>query len=405
MKDYALPHCLPSPGMLHIYHNIMKDLDTVLESAQLWMQGWKSLGPLLSKSYMRKRFIGTCLLRGPQGAFRSLFERDFPDVVTWRWGSVVQVLDKLLPAEPALRLCWDAVKFGAPDRARDHGEEGDVSLDLARVSETINCHAWWLRGHMLFALHSIGRALQQWSEGCDCHTKIVKDRLQGVAAGLDLNLGVSTCPLAGKRACQLSQGVHKVLVALGGTAAGAREQFLQACPDVDAASLEAVLSDFQLALDRFKLVLNYKTRCWQTLPWKLAQVSDPDEESARQSTKAILAEFDEDKYGEVELHPDTQAVAHRLTLLYLAPGGAVREALQKFCEGGSRADNSVLLQLCAQFVLMPTVERVIEAEHSTVAKQAVHRRVTGAYISVHLRLAEICKMLETQEDLAGLLLR
>ena len=189
-----------------------------------------------------------------------------------------------------------------------------------------------------------------------------------------------------------------MLQELAGSPRSMREQLRQACPDADAADVEAVLSDFQLALDRFGLILDHKTRCWRTLPWKLALVADPEEDKARQHTQEILKEFDEHGYGGLQQHIDTQALAHRLTLHYLTPGAAVREALEGFLAGGERLADSVLVQLCAQFVFMPTAERVIEAEHSIIAKRAIHRKVTGAYIALHLRLPEICKMLEGSDS-------
>ena len=91
---------------------------------------------------------------------------------------------------------------------------------------------------------------------------------------------------------------------------------------------ERLLADYQLGLDRFALVLEHKTRCWQTLPWKLALLCEASEQQARRHAKELLREFDEQQeYSDIPMHPDTAALAHRLKLHYLSPGDSSAASL------------------------------------------------------------------------------
>ena len=78
----------------------------------------------------------------------------------------------------------------------------------------------------------------------------------------------------------------------------------------------------------------------------------------------------------------------------------MRQALESFVGERSRSELPVLLQLMCQFMFMPTSERIVEGEHAKIAKGTVHRRVSGAYVSLHLRLPEVCAMLKSS-DAAG----
>ena len=217
----------------------MQDLDATLTSATQWLQGWQTLGPILSTPHLRKRFIGTCLVEGPQAAWRSAFETGFPKLKSWRWGSVVQVLEQLLPAEMGIRLCWNAAKFsakqGSEETALDETRDAFAFKDLPAITKVVQDSEWWLHGHMLYHLHCVGRSLQQWAEGCECHGPDVQHTLR--SADMRILELVPSCPMAGKRALYLAKGVRPLLARLAGPVDNLRQRLLKSVSNDGNASL------------------------------------------------------------------------------------------------------------------------------------------------------------------------
>eukprot|EP00971_Amphidinium_carterae_P311677 6194969-Amphidinium_carterae.2 len=392
LREFALPHCLPSPGLLHIYHTIMSDLDKVLSQGNNWLERLQKLTNLLGVTHWRKRFLAECVLKRGLHAFREMFERDLPRLVEWRWGTIVEVLQHLLPLEEPLRGAWAPHLFSRSATSESPPDFSEV--DLPAITAIINDRQWWVYSHMLYYLHSVGKNLQEWCEGCDCHSPEVHSRTRGLSQAIGLS-SAKPCPLAGKRSCYLAKGLAGKLKDFGADEHTFKLYLSKAYPNgYEQAGFAQALSDFGFAIKRFGLILNEKTLIWQTPPWSLALLAVADEEEARENARSILKTFDDSCVDSVPMHVETAQVAHRMALYYLTPGSRVRIAIQDFIDGVPRALSSVLQHVCLQFQLMPTVERSVEAAHSLVALQTVKRKVTGSYVSLVLRFGEVMDLIE-----------
>ena len=210
----------------------------------------------------------------------------------------------------------------------------------------------------------------------------------------------ATCPMAGKRAVELSKGVAHLLSIL---ACPVREEvhllLLEEFPAATLVDLESITADFFLGMSRFELILGQKTACWTVLPWKLARIADENEQGARVAAGEIMRHFDEDVAPHLPQHlarsqPGHESIVHRLTIHYLQAGSAARLELEAFISGTPRAQLPELQQLCAQFVFMPTMERIQESDHALVQMSTLRRHVVGPFVSLGLRMPEVLQLLE-----------
>ena len=79
-SGYALPNCIPSPGLVHTVHNLLHDVDLAMPGAPGWMHKWKILAPIITKKHYLKRFVGTCVVGTPLEALRKDFEVQIKDM-------------------------------------------------------------------------------------------------------------------------------------------------------------------------------------------------------------------------------------------------------------------------------------------------------------------------------------
>ena len=165
LSEYLFPFCLPSPGLGHIWSNLMFDIDHTLSGAEEWLRRWQALSPLLTKPYLHKRFMGTCVLGGPFHSLRGSLEGSLmPNLPTWRWGAIFDILDRLLPLQGPLRATWSAESFAARplpasienEIDRDATEAHVRALNLPLITEIITTDWFWMYGRMLLMLHQVG---------------------------------------------------------------------------------------------------------------------------------------------------------------------------------------------------------------------------------------------------------
>ena len=104
VSEYLFPFCLPSPGLGHVWSNLMSDLDHTIKGGEAWLTQWHALAPLLSRPHLHKRFIAACVMDGPFQSLRTTLERCLmPNLPVWRWGAIFNILDRLLPLQGPLR--------------------------------------------------------------------------------------------------------------------------------------------------------------------------------------------------------------------------------------------------------------------------------------------------------------
>ena len=154
---YVFPNSLPSPGLLHVSHNMCADIYRSFATWASGIESFKALAELFYRPELRKRLIGTCLLGTPWEFMKSRLETGLEKPALWRWSTIQRILPKLLGFKRLLQTIWDPHKFGQqPDaQAREEAAaaaEGDRNSDPAEyvdltnlrpITESIRSEAFW----------------------------------------------------------------------------------------------------------------------------------------------------------------------------------------------------------------------------------------------------------------------
>ena len=100
------------PGMLHICHNLLADVDTALTGWEQFWQEAKNIAALLNSRQRRDRLLATCF----HGSYRYASVAKL--IADWslslheeRWGDIVHFLKAARPALLTLRRTWNEERF------------------------------------------------------------------------------------------------------------------------------------------------------------------------------------------------------------------------------------------------------------------------------------------------------
>ena len=399
-SNLVFPNALICPGALHVCHSMVQEVDQALTHFETWLPEFKAVVHLLNRDHLRQRFLATCVL-GSQFDWMQHRVRKLAEPAFWRWNAMANILQGVVKMKSVLQATWSQARFLKPDGADKDSPEG---LDVDLLSCAIRSDSFWAYTCMLCALHSLAEDISSWFEGCPCHSPLtqvedkegavsLKNTLQAAcdAAGVPRE-SPENCPLAGQRSAELASGVLLRHVDL--LSDSALEFFLrQTNSQTDPELLETVLTDYSRGRAHFTEYLSQKLQCWETLPWKFAALTHFDPVCAQMAASEIVTMLEKSPKDE-ELH-------HRVTWQFLRAAEDGGEAalliqLRQLARPGSslcRDPGLALLQEFAQGLkFLPTVERIVEAQHGSIKKGMGFRKVSGAYVSTSLRMPEMKKL-------------
>jgi hypothetical protein len=168
--SYTFANALPWPGMMHVLHNCAHQVHEVALQSWPWFhQRLKAVSKLFTRRWSRERFVEKCIkgTRGEVyvklvgGVFKNkagditcsprhnvlkssrnshvtrangfcrwsltlLLDgagHNFTEAIEWRWGTLMKVLDWLLPLKACCKVCWSKAKFCAGAGGDDPGME------------------------------------------------------------------------------------------------------------------------------------------------------------------------------------------------------------------------------------------------------------------------------------------
>lgn len=132
---YLFPAMLTIAGLLHIFHNMLREMSTAALSH--WPDCLKNLRVLnhfVSKRYYLDRFVEKCLGNPAASMYKGLFiGTKYAEVTEWRFLSVVMFLLDLLPLRRPWQEFWDASKYG-----RDKHDEGADAAEAEAREKGVN---------------------------------------------------------------------------------------------------------------------------------------------------------------------------------------------------------------------------------------------------------------------------
>lgn len=196
-----LPLALTLPAVLHIVHNLLREVDTKLRG---WADFWPKLKMLerLFKDGRRERFIRFCVMPTPLRDQASEFEAaSIGHLYEERFGEVAIFCKQISRWAPLLRATWDEQRFRTGPGARSTPKPNDAEFDPTEMSNIMHDNGFFGYIRMLTEVHDIAQSLADWAEGCECH-----DYLSQTVASLSTRLcgRVSTVQAPGSLSASLA---------------------------------------------------------------------------------------------------------------------------------------------------------------------------------------------------------
>ena len=105
-KGRLFGECLWMPGLLHILDGVMDEGLSALSCKARFLQQLRCITSFFRQPHSRELFCNNCLL-GENRRYRNYLENFSAQFIEWRWHSLTQCLQDLLPLRPVLSLFWD----------------------------------------------------------------------------------------------------------------------------------------------------------------------------------------------------------------------------------------------------------------------------------------------------------
>ena len=352
-EHWLFPYCLPMVGHLHLVSNA---LETAVTNTRIWKINFKAglqalLGFLNSRG-LRQRLQITCVPRDQWFAFDSFGKQ----LLDWRWESLGQTLDQLMPLMPLLQTHFDLSKI----RSGTHDAFSEIDATVLKTV-SVFLKLSWLPA-MLEMLRCVSVTINQFIgflEGCPCHDDIWK--MPGKTWGQKQKIffeqtGLTHCPHKGCRGSCMASYAADLWPEKICTCSSARlTELLSACNDEKRTAILAVQQELQESLrEEFQAKLQH----WKHLPFKLLGLLAADEDRAKHICRECICEWEQCDQTKV------QRVAYRffgdpVVLSQLRTFGNSDVPLQAV----GRLHN-----LLVMYASIPLVERSIESEHAKIEK-------------------------------------
>ncbi|CAE7037690.1 unnamed protein product [Symbiodinium sp. CCMP2456] len=368
----------------------LEDISKKLSHWPTFVNELSSLEALLCNRDRRERFVTACIPKGADE--RNLFSSFSGSLYEKRWGAVISFLGKLMPLLGALTQYWDAQKFVAGYQQRESADDeqagqGAASFVPAALSKALESSLFHVYASMILSVLNIVDGLTAWFEGCACHEVFSdphsKKKLSRLAEQEFRACGTQrTCPMKGKRAPELAAGcLDEVFLDLLNIS---RDSVLK-CMRMHQLSSEeesVLWQDFESSRSFLQMGLQIKFDFWGKVPWKLAALSHPDQDVARQAAGEMLQLSDG-----LDAAADSALLHHPVTVDFLGAASQLRPLVQAFADGGHMA--ATLHKEASKLAFIPVVERSIEAKHSLISRRVQKNWRSGRIVSLTLRVPDI----------------
>ena len=341
--NVMMPNSLWVPGILHVVHNAIEEILSNMAHAQHWLKLMRTISGFLKHKDLREMFANECLT-GAATAFRPLV-LVMPEVfIEWRWGSLIAVCVHLAAIRGILQMHWNTNKMeSANDRKKRaikekadaektlHGAaeerrntEYEVDNNPKAVSEVIEDNMFWSFLDMLLVLAGPIRSFLAWLQRCRCHPSARLGKLCGFVMTQIEKLKVAPCPLCGRHAPEMAQGIwQKVLTDLMELA---ELDFLRTVSGLSAGERDVVKRDWEAGKAAFIFELCSKLDFWNHLPYKLCALGARCADAARAAALVCINEWNRCSTASKQLQHD---VAKR----FLDEQGKLRPLLEEFMAG------------------------------------------------------------------------
>ena len=352
-KHWLFPYCLAMVGHLHLISNA---LETAVTNTRVWKLGLKAglqaFLTFLNSKPLRQRLQITCLPRDQWFLFNSFGKQ----LLDWRWESLGDTLDQLMPLVPPLQKHFDLEKM----KSGTHDAMSEIDATVLQTVSTF-LKAPWLTA-MLEMLRVISLTVNLFIgflEGCACHEDIWTMPGKTWAQKQQIfreRTGLLQCPYKGCRgSCMASYATDHWLERICDCNSSHLTELLSACPPEKRNGIVAMQHELQESLrEEFQAKLQH----WKHLPFKLLGLLNNDENLAKQICRECICEWEQCDKTKV------QRVAWRFFGDRL-----VRSQLHAFGNSDAPLQSlGKLHNLLVMYASVSLVERNIEGEHAKIEK-------------------------------------
>ena len=354
-SHYLFPNCLFMPGHLHLLFNALEE---AVKSSSIWGSRFetclRSLVAVLKNKGLRTRMEAMCF-KDATDVHRHMFRNFRKQHLDWRWESLGELLDELVPLLPVLVKYWGKEKMV-------HGLDecpwvGDIEvLNVNNADEILKKpYLETILELLRVSCHHVN-TWASWLEGCQCHEHIWTD---GATRNSQLKRLWNECSL---RKCMRKgcRGPEMATFAL--------DMWLERLRTANSDKLTLLLLQLpegprgwlvdKLQFIRESIYETYsaKFEMWRHLPYMLLGLA-ADKDKAKQIGKSARAEW----------ASCDQSKAHRVCHVFFRDAKIVSD-LDKFCTSDRELSHYPRLHnLVTSYSLISLVERAIEGEHAKIS--------------------------------------
>ena len=205
------------PGFNHLLDNLERSLHlTAMSNWSVISKDLTLLCDVFCNSANKEVFVQRCIReQGYSGAVEAQFAKAFSRPAEWRWHTVADTLNWLLPLSHRIRSLWRAECFDAGRKA---------TLQIDRVTSAIQDPFFWAYLHLVRVVHTqTVRLVLRWCEQCPCHpvpdhlrdttpdfNSLANSMFQGCLpegpGGDKARIMWPSCPMRGKRCPEVASG-------------------------------------------------------------------------------------------------------------------------------------------------------------------------------------------------------
>jgi hypothetical protein len=320
----------------------------------------KSVQTMLADKSLRRLFVATCV---PDPAVAARFKNYSSVEIDWRWETLCDALDHLIPLIDLLRSRFNLSRMMVSD---DGKCEAKLLKDVDRIL---------VQQHRLLELAELvrlsGKRLEQTAhrlEGCECHAHVwmARGSHKRKQRNVKASTGTDTCYMKTRQSTWfIVDGLRQLCADLQQCTSTLLQERLSKLPPVERAQLVRLQAELS---DSLVEELTDKYAFLQELPYKCLGIFigdvDPDRVAlARQIASECLSKYDElVAVGKENL---LHRVAHRL----LAPSTECRRQLELFACSDFPLKAFPIAWVCIkQYAMIPVVGRRVEAAHAQIKK-------------------------------------
>lgn len=384
-RSFVFPKCLIVIGHLHVLYNALEEACKCLPIAEKWFEQLRALASFLSDGQLRRKF--QAMLEGLQCS--KLFGTCPRMHIDWRWEFLSACIKHCIVLTfDAMRLHFDADRLAQSDSGSRIGINILNDVRDALSDRTVDVYGYMFR--------MVAVCIERWAhrlESCHCHAHIwmqarsYADRLKAVMADTGAT-GAPGCVWKGRQgAWWVAEGIDACFESLQSCTCPTFEAKLSKLPsDVQCEVLETKMRFIAKVIE----VLRDKLGFWFKIPWLLFGVFYCHLGGSLGRSK-IIAKQCISQYNDAFAAGRVSAL-HRVARRLIDPDSLVGKELRDFavsCHALIHYEN--LFAALLRLVLIPLVERAIEAVHASIKRHG-----QGAF---HMLPSYVCAKVREQQNL------